>query len=322
MQISDSSYVVIDGLIFQNTGVHGLNIDDGGDYDTPIEYIVIRNVHFRDIGSGGNNDCLKMSGVDNFYISDSEFEECNQGEAIDMVGCHNGFITGNYVHDVVRNGIQTKGGSSNITIHGNRFVDIPERSINAGGSTGSPYFRPIDASYEASHIQIVANTFLRDGGTPVAFVGCDTCVFANNTIIDPQNWIARILEENTSLSAGHDGYFINNIIVFNTADINGYTYVNVGPNTRPETYTFGWNLFYAKDDDSFTGPTYRDGVPDEINSIIQQDPQLTDANGEDYTISTGSPAQGAGTDAPRGVVGDYNQVSYENPPSIGAFEVP
>lgn len=45
---------------------------------------VLRNVAFRDIGSGGNNDCLKRW---------CEFQECNHGEAIGMVGCHDGVIT-------------------------------------------------------------------------------------------------------------------------------------------------------------------------------------------------------------------------------------
>ena len=34
--------------------------------------------------------------------------------------------------------------------------------------------------------------------------------FANNTVIEPQNYIARILEENTSLGPGHHGYWVNN----------------------------------------------------------------------------------------------------------------
>ncbi len=322
MRISDSSYVVIEGLTFQNTGVHGVNIDDGGDYTTPAHHIVVRNVTFRDIGSGGNNDCLKMSGVDDFYISGCEFQECNRGEAIDMVGCHDGVITGNFVHNVLQNGVQTKGGSADVLIHGNRFEDIPQRAINAGGSTGAPYFRPLNAQYEASRIQIVANTFLRTGSAPVAFAGCDNCVFANNTIIEPQNYVARILEENTALTAGHDGYFINNLLVFNTADINSWSYVNVGPGTHPNTFTFGWNLWYALDDSSFSGPVYRDGVPPETNSIIQENPLLADLNGGDYRIPDSSPARGVGRSVPRGAVADFSRLPFDHPPSIGAFEVP
>jgi PKD repeat protein len=321
MHISDARYLVIEGLTFQNTGVHGLSIDDYGDYSTPTQFVLLRNAHFRDIGSGGNNDCLKMSGVDNFYITGSEFEECNAGEAIDMVGCHQGVITGNYFHNVAHNGVQTKGGSADVLIHGNRFEDIPWRAVNAGGSTESAYFRPLNASYEGARIQIVANTFLRTGSAPVAFVGCDNCVFANNTIINPRSYIAGIQEENADRFAGHHGFFINNLIVFNTSDMDIWSYVNVGPGTQPDTFTFGWNLWFALDDAGFDGPPYLGGVPSETNSVIQKDPLLTNTTDGDYHIAHGSPAQGAGRHVPSGAPADYDLKPFETPPSIGAFEV-
>jgi hypothetical protein len=216
--------------------------------------------------------------------------------------------------------VQTKGGSADIFIHGNRFEDIPQRAINAGGSTGTPYFRPLNAVYEGSRIQMVANTFLRTGSAPVAFVGCDTCVFANNTIIEPQNYVARILEENTNRTASHDGFFINNLLVFNTADINNWTFVNIGANTQPSTYTFGWNLWYALDDPAFSGPIYQGGLPAEVNAIVQLEPQLADRIYGDYHIPIGSPAQGHGIEVPRGAIADYDQGAFASPPSIGAFE--
>jgi hypothetical protein len=234
-----------------------------------------------------------------------------------MVGSHNGVITGNYFHDMPVNAMNTKGGTANILIHGNRFVDIGQRAVNAGGSTGTAYFRPINATYEGSEIQIVANIFVRTGSAPVAFVGCNTCVFANNTIIEPQRWIARILEENTNRTPGSNGYFINNIIVFNTSQVSSF--VNVGPNTLPATYTFGWNLWYALDNGNFTGPVYGGGVPPETNAVIQLDPNLS----AEYRTLAGSPAFGQGNPAvPRGLAGDYDRAEYNDPPAIGAFAAP
>jgi len=317
LRLTDARYFVIEGITLQNTFPHGISIDDGGSYATPSEFLVLRNVHFRNTGNGGNNDCLKLSGVDNFYIEGSDFENCNAGEGIDMVGCHNGVITGNYFHDLPANAVGTKGGSANILIHGNRFVDIEQRAINAGGSTGEAYFRPINATYEASQIQIVANIFVRPGSTSVAFVGCDTCVFANNTIIEPQRYIARILEENTTRTSGSNGYFINNIIVFNMSQ--AFRFVNVGADTNPATFSFGWNLWYALDDASFTGPTYAGGIPPETSSIIQQNPNLS----SEYRTLAGSPAFGQGNIAvPRGLVGDYDRAEFNQPPAIGAFAAP
>lgn len=316
LHLIDPRYVVLQGITVQNTFPHGINIDDGGDYSTPAEYVVLRNMTFRNIGNGGNNDCLKMSGVDNFYIEGSSFSTCNQGEAIDMVGCHNGVITGNSFFDLPVNGVQTKGGSADVLIHGNRFTNIAQRSINAGGSTGAAFYRPTNTTHEAARIQMVANIFVRPVNTPVAFVGCDGCVFANNTIIEPGTYLARILQENTTLGASANGHYINNIIVFNT---NGRgSVVNVGPNTLPATYTFGSNLWFSLDNPSYTGPTLGGGVPAETGSIIQQSP-LLDSN---YRPQAGSPAIGAGRTVPRGLAGDFARQPYTSPPTLGAFAGP
>lgn len=316
LHLVDPRYVVIQGITVQNTAPHGINIDDGDDYSTPAEYVVLRNMTFRNIGTGGNNDCLKLSGVDRFYIEGSSFSACNQGEAIDMVGCHNGVISGNVLFDLPVNGVQTKGGSADVLIHGNRFVNITQRSINAGGSTDAAYYRPANATHEAARIQMVANIIERSGSTPVAFVGCDSCVFANNTIVEPVGYLARILEENTTLAAGANGHYINNIVVFNT---NGRgAVVNVGANTQPATYTFGSNLWYSLDNAAYAGPTLGGDIPAETDSIIQQNP-LLDAN---RRPQTGSPALAAGRVVPRGLVGDFARQPYGNPPTLGAFAGP
>src|SRR5690606_17304789 len=136
---------------------------DGGSYETPAEHVVLRNITVRDVGSGGNNDCIKLSGLDRFFILDSDISSCNEGDGIDMVGCHHGVISGNTIHDTFDGGIQAKGGSADTIIHGNRFIDVAGRSINAGGSTGLEFFRPIDAPYEAARLRVVGNVFVRSG---------------------------------------------------------------------------------------------------------------------------------------------------------------
>jgi hypothetical protein len=322
MHFSDPRYVVLQGFSVQNTSAHGINIDDGGSYDTPAEHIIIRNLIFRNIGSGNNNDCLKLSGVDRFLVLNSEFEDCDEGEAIDMVGCHQGVLRGNFIHNLPRNGINTKGGSSDILIQGNRFADITSRAINAGGSTEPPYFRPIDASYEGARIRMLSNIFERIGinsGAPVAFVGCDLCVFANNTIVEPLTYVARILQESQQdrFVPSRNGYFINNIIVFNQADIRSY--VNVGDATAPETFTFGNNLWYALDNPGFSGPSIPATIPPETDSIIQQDPQLNLVN-ETYTPPASSPAARNGREVPGTIDSDYAGIAFTSPMDIGAFK--
>jgi hypothetical protein len=322
MHFSDPRYVVLQGFTVKNTRVHGINIDDGGSYETPAEHIIIRNITFRNIGTGGNHDCLKMSGVDRFLVLNSEFDDCDHGEAIDMVGCHQGVVKGNFFHNIPINAINTKGGSADILIQGNRFADIASRAINAGGSTGDPYYRPIDARYEGARIRMLANIIERVGvnsGAAVAFTGCDHCVFANNTIIEPRFYIVRILQERRGerFIPSRNGYFINNIIVFNTPDIREY--VNIGAGTAPETFTFANNLWYALDDANFSGPGIPSVIPAETGSIIQQHPMFDLANAN-YALPADSPAAGRGRDIPGTIGTDYNNVPFSAPADIGAFK--
>jgi hypothetical protein len=311
-------YLVLDGLTIQNTGVHGLNISDGDDYSTPSEFIVLRNMHFRNIGSGGNNDCLKMSGVDNFYIENSEFQDCDRGEAIDMVGCHDGLITGNHFHDVAQNAVQTKGGSSNVIIHGNLFVDIPFRAVNAGGNTNELYFRPANAPNEAQNITVVANLFVRTGQSAVVFSGCVGCIATNNTLIEPSGSVFWAVEANTSKGPGRDGRFVNNIVVFNETDLSGYSFFNTDGLPLIDTYFVDANLWFSRDNPAFSAVPNGYGFPTGSNGVVQQDP-LLDA---DYRITAGSPAIAGGIDIPGGIRLDFDGIEYSNPPSIGAFSRP
>ncbi|MDW8129055.1 MAG: right-handed parallel beta-helix repeat-containing protein [Bryobacterales bacterium] len=321
---SDLRYVVIDGFLLRGSREHAINIDDGGSYETPTEHLVLRNLTIAGAGSGGNHDCIKLSGVDRFFVLDSEVWGCDRGELIDMVGCHHGLIAGNYFHEPVSNGVQAKGGSADILIHGNLFADIPGRAVNAGGSTGLEFFRPLDAPYEAARIRVIGNIFLRTGaaaGAAIAYVGCDGCVFAHNTVVEPRTWVARILQESAGprFVPSRNGFFVNNIVVFRTADLR--TVVNVGPGTAPETFLFGWNLWYALDQGpDWPGPSLGGGVPPESGSVHQRDPGFADFEGGDFHIPLSSPARGAGRSGIVEPLPDYDGRCWSDPPAVGAFE--
>jgi hypothetical protein len=321
ISMSDGEWVVIEGFTISGATVHGMNLDDASTFATPSHHIVLRNITIAGAGSGGNNDCIKLSGIDDFWVIDSDVSGCNQGELIDMVGCHRGVISNNYFHDTTLNGVQTKGGSADTLIHGNRFERIPGRAVNAGGSTDPQFIRPQTATAEASNIRITSNTFLGHpsaaGGAAIAYVGCDGCVAAHNTIVMPRHWVVRILQENTGAMyvPSRNGVFVNNLIVLNAADIS--TIVNVGGNTQPMTFTFGNNLWFALDRPSTWVPPIN-GVPAETGSLVQQDPLLVNRAGGDYHLGSGSPAIGRAR-AISGVQGDFDGDCFPNPAPIGAF---
>ena len=210
-----------------------------------------------------------------------------------------------------------------IHIDGPWFKDAHGRTlllkgVNLGGSTGFAYFRPplstVEPNAEARNIRVVAN-LIEGSVAPIAYVGCVGCAVANNTIIDPDNWIIRILQETTS-SGGYEfeacsfGVFINNLVYFDRSAIS--TYVNIGPDTAAGTFTFANNLWFAHDNPPASQPT----LPvTEINGIYGLDPGL-DA---DYRVSPSSPAAGAGA-ATGWTWGDLSGACYADPPTIGAYE--
>src|SRR5690606_22994992 len=208
----------------------------------------------HDIGSGGNQDCLKLSGLDDYWVLDSQFARCGgggSGSAIDHVGCHHGLIWSNEFMDLSEagNAVQCKGGAADIEIRANLFVDAGQRAVNMGGSTGFEFFRPSlsanQPNAEARDIRVIANVF-RGSVTPIAFVGCVDCLAANNVIDTPTKRVLRTLQETVStneyefLPAGNSR-FVNNIVYF---DGQVGVAVNVGGNTDADSFTFANNLWY------------------------------------------------------------------------------
>lgn len=320
LHLSAPRFVVIQGIAFRNTWPHGINIDDGGTGNSTAHHIILRDLRFQDIGKGGNNDCLKLSGVDDFLVVGSEFLRCDRGEAIDMVGCHHGIVSRNSYRGIPGSAVQAKGGSSDILIHGNRFAEVQQRAINAGGHTGRDYFRPLGSQYEAARIQIVANVFEQVGDAPVAFVGCFGCVFANNTLVYPRRFVARILEENRERGPGSNGYFINNIVVLRSPFASLRRLVDVGDHSFPESFQFRNNLWVS------SRPGLKPKLPGRergaLGDFVLQDPGFQDMASGNYRLTGDSPAIGRGVPVPGGLPADFLGRAYANPPSIGAFSGP
>lgn len=325
-------YVVVHDLEVANQTGNGINADDGDDRANidASRYVIFRNLSIHDIGTGGNQDCLKLSGINDYFVLDSEFARCGGGDSgsgIDHVGCHSGLIARNTFSALTGGGnaVQCKGGSEAIEIRNNLITDGGQRGVNMGGSTGFDFFRPplstTSPNAEARDIRVVANVIVRSYAS-LAFVGCVDCLAANNTIVDPENWILRILQETTTGSGytfleAQNGRFVNNLIYFARGGIS--TYVNVGAGTLPDTFTFANNLWYAYDDPSQSTPTDLPGP--ESAGIYGEDPLFADFAGGDYAITAISPAAHTGTAIPE-LTTDMTGTCFADPPSIGAFEAP
>ncbi len=317
IQLSDPAYVRIVGLIFEAQTSNGVNIDDYGTYDTPAHHIIIENCEWRSINATGNNDMLKMSGVDSFIVRNCKFKNGSPGgSGIDIVGCHFGLIEKCRFENQGSNSIQTKGGASKIVIQKNLFINGGQRSLNIGGSTGLQYFRPQGVNYEASEIFVFSNIFI-GSIAPIAFVTAVNCNVINNTVYKPSKWAIRILQETTEshfLKCGNNS-FINNILYLENTSTNPA--INIGSNTAPETFIFANNLWYNKDNPNWQGPNL---PSNESNGIKNIDPMLIEDNQFGITISRSSPVSGKGKEVNEPIE-DFFDNFYNLPRSIGAVEV-
>lgn len=285
LHFSDCNYVTLRNVRVSDCWMNGINSDDGAIYSTPSRGMSFENLVIENIGPNGNHDGLKLSGLDEFTVRNCCFSGWG-GSAIDMVGCHDGIIEDcrfigkeGYSQNT---GIQAKGGTENILIRQNFFNNAGARAVNIGGSTGLQFFRPKPADYEARRIDVAGNHFV-GSESPIAYVTSIDCKVRQNTIISPGKWVMRILQEQPTdkFKPCQRGTFENNLVVF---DRRVKTFVNVGPNTKPETFSFRKNAWFCNDG------TRRPSLPsEEIDGVYQIDPMLENAETPELRIRSTSP---------------------------------
>src|SRR5262249_10210997 len=139
LHLTDPAHVELSHLVVARISGNGINIDDGGSYDSPAHHVVLRDLVVREVGPNGNRDGIKLSGLDDFRVEGCTIERWGSGgSGIDMVGCHRGSIRGStfrHTDPIGANAVQAKGGSSDITVSGCRFDHAGGRAVNLGGST-------------------------------------------------------------------------------------------------------------------------------------------------------------------------------------------
>jgi hypothetical protein len=315
--LTDAAHVTISHLIIESATGNGINIDDGGSYDTPAHHITLTHLTIRDIGpagSRGNCDGIKLSGVDDFTIDRCTIEKWGSGgSGVDMVGCHRGRIahsTFRHTDEGAANGVQAKGGSEAITIEHCLFDHAGQRALNLGGSTGQQYFRfknggtgvppvrnedggtgvppVVPSRFEARYITVEDCTIIGSLAT-IAFVGVDGAVVRHNTIYRPRKWLIRILQEtrDPAFIPCRDGAFTDNLIIFRSEEM--ATAVNVGPDTAPDSFTLARNAWYCEDDPARSRPRLQ---LRETESRYGVDPLLADPSNGDLTTKPESPFAG------------------------------
>lgn len=285
IHLSDCNHITIRNITVRGYPGNGINIDDGGTFETPSTQIILENVTIEETGPTGNHDALKMSGVYDFAVRNCTIRGWG-GSAIDMVGCHRGVVEGCRLFGAEgfsqATGVQMKGGTTDILVCNSFFDNAGTRAINLGGSTGLKYFRPRVPDYEAKDITIAGNRFV-GSGAPVAWVTADGGHVHHNTFVFPHKWILRILQETSSpkFKPCHGGVFENNLVVY---DSRVGVFVNVGPGTNPDSFSFRGNAWYQVDG------TRKPVLPaKEEDGVYQVDPELKHIHTEKMVITSDDP---------------------------------
>jgi hypothetical protein len=298
LQLSDVSHLEVRDLVIERATGNGVNIDDGGSYETPSHHVTLKNLRVTDLPKG-NNDGIKLSGLDDFRVENCVVERWG-GSGIDMVGCHRGKIVGCTFRSGGDSGVQCKGGTSDVSVSRSRFENFGQRGVNIGGSTGLPFFRPsldkvpVGSRYEAKGIRVEGCTFI-GGISPIAFVGVDGAVVRFNTIYHPERWAIRILQETRTpdFVPSRNGVFEDNLVVFRSdAWVSGG--VNIGADTAPATFKFARNFWFCSDRPENSRPRLPSA---EVNGSAGQDPMLRDPAKGDLAVRDGSPARNVGAHA-------------------------
>lgn len=301
VHLSRISYLQIRHLTVIGARHNGLNIDDGGQVESPSHHIVLKGVTVREVGPEGNCDGIKLSGVTDFRIEDCTVERWGDGgQGIDMVGCHRGVIEGCTLRFVDDKGfgVQAKGGCTDITVRRCRFEHAGARAMQIGGSTGLQFFRPPltpgGEHAEARNITVEGCTFI--GSTAaVSFVGVDGATVRFNTIYRPKRWAIRILQETRAegFVPCRNGRFTDNLVVFRSGEwFEGG--VNIGSFTAPETFHFARNWWYCEDAPARSKPTLPVSERDGVYGV---NPRLRAPEQGDLAVEAGSPAQRVGAHA-------------------------
>jgi hypothetical protein len=330
LQLQRPAYVVLELFEVANTTANGINIDDGGDFDntTAGHHVVLHNISIHDVGSaGGNNDCLKVSGINNLYVRYSMFQNCGGGgSGIDHVGVHGSLIESNVFDGRMGNAVQSKGGSTDHDLMFNHARITGTRVFNMGGSTDLTLFRPSLSTSapnaEARRIRAYDNIVwgLTAQATPFALVGCVDCIVAHNVVRGAYRWHLRILQETATDSdpytfePARDGMIANNAFEFSAATL--ATAVNVGGDTEPSTFQFRNNAWLAMDNPSQSMPT---GLPTpEMGGVVGESVELIwnedDLHSPAIYCNSSNPLAGMGFDLP---IGYHGGSCPDSPSSIG-----
>ena len=181
-------------------GYYAVSIETRWDWGDPDNRAGASNIIVEDsILHHSQYDVVKIKpGCDNIIIRNNVIHASGQAfsgnprtgednaEGIDIVNADNVLIQGNYIYDIVSNGIYAKGGSTNTTIEFNLIENVSAGGILVGFDTSPEYF-DLEANphfYENMFAVVRENLVIGSGWEGIGFYAAAGAHVSHNTLIN------------------------------------------------------------------------------------------------------------------------------------------
>ena len=289
-QLQDCSHIVLDGLVVEKARINNFQM-------WRCRNVVMTGCVSRDIAIQSNCDGIKLTAVKDFLIYNCTVSRWGgEGSAVDMVSCAQGLIMNcRFAYPNLKgqtaNTVQPKCGTYNIGVYKCRFDDSSLRAVQFGGGIGPgrtnryDYFGKLkETGYSGLDMAAMGNVIV-SGGSAAVYASSTRCAFEYNTIVNPTRYVLRILFEGGDQPTAHNR-FARNLIVYGKV----IQIANVGPRTKPNTFTFADNYWFNRLDPPGSVPRL---PATETSPAGGKDPKLD----KDYRPDPAGPAAAYGAHA-------------------------
>jgi len=301
--------------------------------------IVVDSCQFMNLLTGPNkytttstagNVSVKFTGTDSFLVSRCLFHGNAGSEGLSMNGDRNGTVKNNRFDPPVPGtgsgwASHCKGGSSNITIRQNLYINWPYGGMDIGGDTGPSFFCPLidDTVYEADSISFYSNILI-GGQTCIRLASLCNSNIINNTCFESNEFTVRLLQEDASVRFANNNIYNNIFTIVNTGLGYNEFYINETGGLPYNTFLLTNNLFYSYSDAALgLSGIYQDVGsvnPAIISGSVFGNPMFNDTAMMDFSLKKGSPAIGAGLTVAAPATDYYGNPYSATARSIGAIE--
>jgi len=324
-QFTSSEYIRIEKLNFKGNASYDntlLHFDHAGDCSKLSNNIYLDSCSFSDVKSGNT---IKFGGSSDFVVNNCRFIDNSSNFAgIALNESRRGIIRNSYFENIRTKAIQFKLGTFDVIVSANYFKNagIDDSALKIGESGGKQYYCDDANTFHCKNIKIYSNIF--DGGrTPFSIGLAENTAIINNTIINPTNFVLRILSDET------DYFNRNHLIVNNIFYLDKSFYFNGSSNAQNIDFSsilIQNNLFYSVSKPTWKGPDPNGGDYDAeeikgviFNKNIIQNPLFVDESNFNYKLQNNSPALSSGQNVNEPTT-DYYGKPFKAQRALGAIE--